>query len=604
MKKIFLIGCTVLFVLLMSPQQAMAAEDTFVDPFKVSDDPHDPAAIHVLYDQASGIIKLDKTDTTIARSPLIGVVKTWIENWLGTVRPSGDSYHIGTDKSVKYGEQLQKAGFEDLTPAQLQDITTHDTQPKVYCVTGRLCVADPETGKLAVNAVSNNVWCTKEDVPGLLHSIEGARRLTSFTMRNVQPSQDYTLANIKVKKSEPPLCGEKSAGDPIDQTAVSTVEENIYGENGDAISTIIYTITEQTVSVIDKIVDGVRKFFTQYEAKETASGENVMGGMLPWSEHRWCLIAGCPNAADLIAKYINGAQKKTLQQSGGIADMYRVDSMDSNYTVGRDATFVGQEFDVTIVKKLAKTDTTVYAARRTEEGQTFINCNLLTDAEQKLPANSAMNCNKSWVSAKPAVPQTIASIPPSSPSDTSAWARSPNSTSSNPISPKFASGPTGSGIQKAIDNAAAGKIPKCVLEGVAYIEGGYTGDYTCKPNECSAAGPFQITTGVGCTSACGGKCPNAKPKNMSVADMCDTDKSAGVAVNLLMGKAKYFNTPLSPTASVQSQRRAIINAGDSYYGSGAPVGRLGGLSYGEWVYAHCSPSETVTHVTHKVGEAK
>ena len=170
---------------------------------------------------------------------------------------------------------------------------------------------------------------------------------------------------------------------------------------------------------------------------------------------------------------------------------------------------------------------------------------------------------------------------------------------------------TGDPIQQAIAAAAAGKIPQCVLEGVGYIEGAYNQTYlvdengkynangSCGPNECSAVGPFQITTGVGpasdpnCTTCGAGHCPNSLPSGI---DPCNTDSAAKGAVILLMAKAAYFGTPLS-TAAPSSQMLAIRNAGDSYYGSTSPLPLLGGLSYGEFLYAHCVGG-SIPHVPH------
>ncbi|MBI3559634.1 hypothetical protein HY087_00705, partial [Candidatus Gottesmanbacteria bacterium] len=51
---------------------------------------------------------------------------------------------------------------------------------------------------------------------------------------------------------------------------------------------------------------------------------------------------------------------------------------------------------------------------------------------------------------------------------------------------------------------------------------------------------------------------------------------------------------LNTTDSIQSQRDAIMLAGDSYWGKTATIERLGGCTYGEYVYKHCDPSYTCT----------
>lgn len=202
---------------------------------------------------------------------------------------------------------------------------------------------------------------------------------------------------------------------------------------------------------------------------------------------------------------------------------------------------------------------------------------------------------------------------PSEP-NTSSWANQPGGTSANPISPNFA--PVSGDAQSAIVSATAGKIPQCVLEGVGQIEGAYGTswliDGQCKPNQCSATGPFQITVGIdtqGRTTCndCGPSwkdgsrtCPDGWPGSWPPAagqpSPCDYDDAANRAVELLIAKANYFGLTLG-NGTPQSQRDAIIIAGDSYYGTTAPIARLGGLSYGEWVYAHCDPTYT-THQDH------
>jgi hypothetical protein len=242
---------------------------------------------------------------------------------------------------------------------------------------------------------------------------------------------------------------------------------------------------------------------------------------------------------------------------------------------------------------------------RLEYAQVYVNCSILSDGVQNFPDYLALfDCpNRSWVGASKVQAAPLAvdiPIPPSEPE--SRLIANASVPSASAIAPNFAKHPSGSGIQKAIENAASkGQIPACVLEAVAMIEGGYTGDYTCKPDSCGAVGPSQISVGI-CNQCKASACPNVLPKNMTPADMCNTDKSASVAVNVLKGKAKYFGLPLT-SADPKTKKQAIIIAGDSYNGTTKPLSRLKSttnqtLSYGEWVYAHCDPAYT-THVDHQ-----
>lgn len=162
-------------------------------------------------------------------------------------------------------------------------------------------------------------------------------------------------------------------------------------------------------------------------------------------------------------------------------------------------------------------------------------------------------------------------------------------------------------IGAAMTQASRGKAPACVLQAVNYIENpNWTPTTSCTINACSAAGPFQITTGIdgqGNTTCprCGslGYCPDAWPNqwpiNSSQPSPCDVNYAATVAIDLYKSKASYWTArnlgseqTLSENASIESQKNAIILGGDSYYGSSVSIPRLGGCSYGEFVYKHCT----------------
>ena len=378
-------------------QTPTAAPSPIVDPFSINKDPHSLDPVHEEYDMVNSVIHLDKTDTQIAQSSLIGQVFPFLVDFIGYVKPKDDNYHISTEKSVPYAEQVQNASFEDLTPAGQQEITIHDTQPKRYCATGRICATNPQTGENVVNAIAESVWCTQQDVPGVLHGTEGNKRINSFVGRSIQMSQDFTLANVRVKKIVPPGCSERASGDIIDQTEIGSIEENEYAGPG-AVAEVIYTVVSETVSTVTRIVDGIKETFTQYKSTFTVPAVNVMGGLLPWAGHNNCLVGGCPNPADLDPiKYADADQKKALQDAGGwVNNMYRNDVFDPTYKVGRDASFQDQEFEVSASNKDAKADTTVFAIVRTQEAQTLGNCNILP-AEMQKDYYPKGECEKNWL---------------------------------------------------------------------------------------------------------------------------------------------------------------------------------------------------------------
>ncbi len=190
------------------------------------------------------------------------------------------------------------------------------------------------------------------------------------------------------------------------------------------------------------------------------------------------------------------------------------------------------------------------------------------------------------------------------------------------ISSNFSSSIFQGSVQDAINKATTGKIPACALEAVKYIETGTQSDFSgsCQVNECSAAGPFQVTTGwvrddngewSSFCDKCGTgiKCPDGWPgdwpKNDSAPSPCaDMFTSAQRAVEMLQQKASYWSnywigkyftkqvtiTPDDPA----TQQDAIIVGANSYFGSGKAISRLEKCSYGEFVYKHCNPSYTCT----------
>ncbi|MDP1722528.1 MAG: hypothetical protein Q8L37_04945 [Candidatus Gottesmanbacteria bacterium] len=183
-------------------------------------------------------------------------------------------------------------------------------------------------------------------------------------------------------------------------------------------------------------------------------------------------------------------------------------------------------------------------------------------------------------------------------------------TDSKPLDSNFSSNVFQQSTQDEIRLATDRKIPACVLEAVKYIETGTQTDFSgaCPVNECSAAGPYQVTTGAAPASGGGWdtKCtqcpgpdwskgikdcpdgwPGDWPKNQSNPSPCsDTKAAARRAVEMLQEKAVIRCEVLNE----QPTREAIITAAGSYYGSNERVARLGGCSYGEFVYKHCDGS--------------
>lgn len=189
---------------------------------------------------------------------------------------------------------------------------------------------------------------------------------------------------------------------------------------------------------------------------------------------------------------------------------------------------------------------------------------------------------------------------------------------------------TDTNVKAAVEEATKDQIPACVLEGVKFIESGtdWTSSQFCSVNNCSAAGPFQITTGWAPDPSapsgwdnhcrmCGGNNPDSSwidgkrdcpdgwegnwPMTPTDPSPCEAGPAAKQAVVMLQAKAQYWTQKVSGTAqtlnskdSIQSQRDAIMLAADSYWGKTATIERLGGCTYGEYVYKHCDSSYECT----------
>ncbi len=254
-----------------------------------------------------------------------------------------------------------------------------------------------------------------------------------------------------------------------------------------------------------------------------------------------------------------------------------------------------------------------------DQGMDTIRCGTTTIGQKDRPANCKIT------------DESNSSIPTLLP-DTSNWALSGNQT---PIGQDFSIPLDTTDVGKAITTATKGNIPRCVLEAVKYIETGkdWNPSTQCQINRCSAAGPFQMTTGYApypmadrvyqmapsstnlitdcrqCSPSFQRKyeaymqdpknnpkpqCPNAWdtdwPHTPTDSNPCSIADASKQAVRLLQDKAAYFAKQTMSDSDPKGQKRTIILAGDSYYGSSVKIKRLGDCSYGEFVYKHCDPS--------------
>lgn len=271
------------------------------------------------------------------------------------------------------------------------------------------------------------------------------------------------------------------------------------------------------------------------------------------------------------------------------------------------ATFIPEQFDIpnehgnvegqTIKQTVGSSDDPIqnvkfnlFGAKTQQTFTQITNCSLYPDSLQSSNLNYSCNFSENDVTADRAL----------------LGGTNANFTFSDP---KFSS------LNKEINDATQGKIPACVLEGVKYIETGEQTDFSgsCPVNACSAAGPYQVTTGAAPASGggwdthcrdCGPDwkdgsedCPDGWPGDWpkiqdkdNPSPCSNTAAAARRAVEMLQEKAVIRCESLDTTRSIQEQRTAIITAAGSYYGANTPIPRLGGCSYGEFVYKHCDSS--------------
>jgi hypothetical protein len=515
----------------------------------------------------------------------------YVLSWLGVVKPD-NTYHYGTELLANFGKQAKDSYGADLAPAGMQAITLHDTQPKPYCMTSRLCVYDPVTGELLGNYLTQETWCTV-DPPYRKELIEGSRLGAAYTT-NYCVGSDLRLPYTVVKKVAALSCGSSLDEGRIQDLQNKTyIKENYYG--GDAITHYAITIQADMVSLIEQFIERLEKTVTRFTATshnpavDVGSYENSVSASLGGVS-----FGVSEDEIKPFAYPVTQAGREGLTKAGGLWNTYRNDAFDPKFRTLADAIYTVQDwyYGIAGTGNIQSPTSQSFNARQ-ENAQLLGNCSIRSAND---PVYTELGCpTKKWVGTTTEQISSNDEYPPG-PENTSTWASTPGGTSANPVPPGFT--PPSS---ITAGNALA-LVPACVLEGVAKIEGAYDGGAPCSPNECGAYGPFQITIG-NCKPSCGASsCPNAASAlGVTKDQLCDFNSAAYQAARLLVGKAKYWGTPISATSPVQSQRAAIINGADSYYGAGIPISRLGGLSYGEWVYQHCDPTATVTHIDHQVG---
>ncbi len=498
-------------------------------------------------DGVNTIVPLNPTEVRTAQTidQLLG--KNIVTNWLGKLKPLG-SYLIGNEKLDTFANQVQTASDTDLNPASLQSIEQHDETPKPFSMTSRECVYDPETGELKGDFVSSTTMIT-DDVPWLRPAVEGSRRLSSFTTRYVQESQDYRLQNITIKQDAALPCGSNMSGETKTQNPSSYQFDNTYGSaTGNSLAQVIFTITANMI-----------KLFTHDDGTTTAEAtitipSNIVGtGQNPFAGHGAALLAGCATSSDLSAvTYATDEQKQKLCETGGFVNsMYRPEAIDATYKSDLNASDPTQQWEQTVTGgKPIAANSNAFAAR-IEAAGTYTNCTLMP-ADYQNTAVPDGECNTNWVKAA--------------------------STGCNAALSDEA-------VNQAIANAEKiYGIPEGMLRAIYEIEALDLGivnpnDYVCKRNKDipghiagdTSAGLMQLNDGAYASVTCGkgmkddvAECSQKQDGQLSRCDINDTFELA--ARLLLLKVGKWGNTACKPTGSITTNSEIYTAA--CRYGTG------------------------------------
>jgi hypothetical protein len=540
----------VILVLSLAAASPIYAADSY---FNVSGCPDDPAQLCT----ASG----DGVNTNIpltgfwyeAGATIADLVGERVMSWAGKLWPKDDRYLIGKEKLNTYASQVQTASDTDLNPAQLQEIEQHDETPKPFSMTSRLCVYDPSDGTLIGKGIVSTTTVKSDEVTWIRPKVEGDRRLSSFTTRYVQESQDFGLQYIMIHQDAALPCDSKVEGEEKWQKDKASQDDNTYGEN---LGSNVMGVTIHIISSLIRMIthdDGS----TSHE-NVPVSAEIVGTGQNPFTGHDSALSAGCATPSDLDdVTYATAEQKQKLCETGGHTNaMYRPDAIDPTYISQLDADDPNQQWVQTVTgdEPIAK-NSNAFAARVEAAGD-YMNCTLMpADYQNRLPDAAA--CNKNWVSGATATTTTGGCNAPL----------------------------TDSAVDQAIAKAESMYgIPSGMLRAIYEIEALDLGianpsDYVCLRNTDipghiagdTSAGLMQLNNGAYASVTCGNgmeddvaQCSQKQAGQLSRCDINDTFELAARVLLLRVGK--WDNSGCKPTGSITTNSEIYTAA--CRYGTG------------------------------------
>lgn len=493
----------------------------------------------------------------------------------------------GEDYSLIGLKNMLEGARRPLTPQSVWDKTTRNTNPQWPSWIARGCDYKQQTGQpteLVRNEVSLERMKLGPDlnIPPVVENLEYYKSIFSTLKKD---GQNYQKAIDLVKKLTAYDCGYKKTAVDVLGSIKESQGMGIWELLKIIFQTMLFTLEEQ--------------FHSWKEITETARmpySEEMAGGLIQATEET------------LVDSRISQIRRQTIMENPGIVETFRPCSVqfegpEKNGQVLNEYEWVngGGTFDI---------DSRFHLMKLVDESTNFTQSAIL-------PASRQSSKHKISLKTRPCGGQNAPLAGIRNAKDAIEKREEPQCSTKKPISPSVSHG----GLEEAIAAAAAwAKIPSCVLAGVSEIEGAdqEMAQSTCIPNQCGAAGPFQISVGV---DSCGQTdCKSCGPSwadgnrtcnneswalqeaGGTAADACNVEVAAKAAAAVVKGKANGFGVPFAEDASVfdpndMKLKQTIITATDAYYGVTSPIPRLGNLSYGEYVYQTCVGAP-VTHCDH------
>jgi hypothetical protein len=526
------------------------------------------------------------------------------------------------DYDLKPHADMLEQARKPLTPLSIWNETVRNTNPQWPSWIARACDYKQQNDnppELIRNDISKQRMKLGPD-PAIPPTVEDLEYYKSIFSTLHVPEQNYQKAIELVKRASAYGCNTTKTAVDVQSTVQESQGKDIWD---------VLTIVFQTI-------------WRSLEAKNHSYKIITETARMPYSEE---MAGGLVQATDETLKdsRVSDVRKLNIKANAGIVETFRPCGLKFEPAEPNGQKL--NEFQWENTGKTFTNDSRFHLTNLVDYAGNFMKSTLLPrnlqsdDQKITLTKEPCKGISYDAPSVTPAPPSlAIPAIPPNE--NNTIYSSNGNPVSNTPSCQEMMSNKNGQNMSKntstplaaAITEAASwARVNPCILQGVANIEGATTeiASSQCVPNQCSAAGPFQITTGFtlkgtgnqcskGDCTGCGSlkTCPNAvgilnqfkslTDKFGSNLNPCDTRVAAHMSAALLVGKSNYFGQSIQgdisdPAGDISDPavQQAIITAGDSYYGVPTALTRPGawqGLSYGEYLLSQCVPG--VVHKEH------